>query len=81
MAAKTSPEIRAEILKYWTAGGWSIYALGNHFKISSTTIRMIVNPEYAEKRRNQINANRRAKPPPSEMKRRKNYQAPGLAKV
>jgi hypothetical protein len=78
MAAKTPPEIRDEILRLWNAGGWTTAALQRKFGITATTIRMIVNPEYAETRRRLINANRRNRPPPSDIKRR---AAPSLAKV
>jgi hypothetical protein len=83
MAAKTSPEIRAKILRLWNAGGWTPAALERKFGITSTTIRMIVNPDYAHARRESVNANRRRRPPPSYMKRRQKpeVQAPSLAKV
>ena len=79
MAAKTSPEIRAEIQKLWREGDWSFKALERKFGITRTTIHMFVDPKYAQYRRDSINANRRAKPPPSETARRKH--APSLARL
>ena len=70
MATKTPPETRAEIKKLWKQGGWSLNALARKFGITRTTIHMIVDPFYAEYRRNSINCNRRANPPPSEQARR-----------
>jgi predicted ArsR family transcriptional regulator len=78
MAAKTSPETRAEILRLWTDGGWTAAALARKFGITATTIRMMCDPDYAETRRSYINANRRNRPPPSYAKRR---NTPSLAKV
>lgn len=71
MAAKTSEETRAEIRKLWGEGGWSLKALERKFGITRLTIKMIVDPVYAQSRRDQVNANRRANPPPSELARRK----------
>ena len=81
MAAKTSPEIRAEIIKLFKAGGWSHAALERKFGITATTIRMIVDQDYNETRRRSINENRLRRPPPSEIKRRAQQHAISLAKV
>ena len=78
MAAKTPPDIRAEIKKLWNAGETNAAALGRRFGLTGITVRMIADRDYADRRRNAINARRRANPPPSECNRR---QAPSLAKV
>ena len=79
MAAKTSDENRAEINRLWKIGGWSMEKLGYRFGVTPTTIHMIVDPEYAERRRKAINAARRLRPPPSELAKRRS--TPSLAKV
>ena len=65
MAAKTSQAIRDEILRLWRAGGYTHAVLAREFGITRTTIRGIVEPSYAETRREQIRARRRGDPPES----------------
>lgn len=80
MAAKTSLETRAKINRMWIAGGCTYASLEREFGITSNTIRMIVDPAYAERRRSMINANRRRNPPPSALAKRRR-QTPSMAKA
>ena len=83
MAAKTSEEDREEINRLWKIGGWSQNKLGKRFHITATTVRMIVDPAYAERRRKAINSARKLRPPPSELAKRAKPApfVPSLAKV